>query len=191
MTQLAHTVPSHKLTVEEYEQLPEFGERYDLVDGELIKRPMPGYKHGEIIDTLRDAIKAYDPEKKLGHSLQEISVRIGPRSAPTPDISYWKASRGVQSSDGAAPLPDLAVEVLSPSDLQSPTALRSAMVKVYRLLTAGVPVVWVINPKEKTVKVYQVGQPEPAQILDIDGELDGGEVIPGFKIELVKLFGNE
>lgn len=174
-------------TVEEFEQLPEFAERYELINGRLIKRHTPGYRHGLIIDVIRDAIKAHDPERQLGHSLQEISVRIGPRSAPTPDMSYWKASRQVEITDGAAPLPDLAVEVLSPSDVQSETALRSAMVKVYRLITAGVPLVWVVNPKEKTVEVYHTGQAEPVT-LSIDDQLDGEDVIPGFSLPIATLF---
>ncbi len=176
-------------TVEEFEALPEFGDRYELVDGRLVKRTMPGYRHSLIIDVIRDAMKAHDPQKKLGFSLQEASVRIGPRSAPTPDISYWKASRNVQPTDSAAPLPDLAVEVLSPSDVQSNVALQSAMVKVYRLLTAGVPVVWVVNPKESTVKVYHVGQAEPTKTLGQEDQLDGGEVIPGFSLAVKTLFG--
>ncbi len=175
-------------TVEEFEQLSEFGDRYELVDGRLVKRLMAGHEHSLIIDIIRDAIKANDPEKKLGYSLQESSVKIGPRSAPIPDISYWKAERNVQRNKSAAPLPDLAVEILSPGDLQSRVALQSAMVKVYRLLTAGVPLVWVVNPQEKTVKVYRPGQPEPVETLGIDDELDGEDTIPGFRLAVAKLF---
>ncbi len=175
-------------TVEEFERLPEFGDRYELVDGRLVKKPMPGYRHGLIIDIIRDAIKEYDSQRKFGHSIQEVSVRIGPRSAPTPDMSYWKAGRNIQITDGAAPLPDLAVEVLSPSDLQSKAALQSAMVKVYRLLTAGVGIVWVVNPKEEIVTIYQAGQAEPIKKLGLEETLDGGDVIPGFAIGVKRLF---
>jgi Uma2 family endonuclease len=175
-------------TVEEFEQLPEFGERYDLIDGKLVKRPMPGHEHPFIIDIIRDAIKAFDPHKELGYSLQEASVNLGERTAPTPDISYWKAERKVKRTKKAAPLPDLAVEVLSPSDVASPAALRSAMVKVTRLINANVPLVWVVNPKLKTVEVYHAGQRQPVQILHQGEELDGENVIPGFHLAVSDLF---
>src|SRR5436305_1612447 len=116
-------------TVEEFEQLAEFGDRYDLIDGRLVKRPVPGGKHSFIIDNIRDALKAFDPKRKLGFSLQEASVRLGPGNAPTPDMSFWKAERGVEISDSAMPLPDLAVEVHSPSDLKGKVKLAGAMVK--------------------------------------------------------------
>jgi Uma2 family endonuclease len=175
-------------TVEEFEQLPEFGERYDLIDGKLVKKPMPAGEHGQIIDIIRDEIKSFDPKKKLGYSLQEVSVRLGPRNAPIPDISYWKAERNVKPSKSAMPLPDLAVEVLSPSDVASLTALKSALVKVRKLIQANVPIVWVVNPKEKTVEVYHAGQLQPIEVLGEGQELDGENVIPGFKLAVKNLF---
>lgn len=186
----ARAVPDVRLyTVEEFEQLPEFGERYDLYDGRLVKRPMPAGEHGFVADILRDAIKAFDPKRKLGYSLQEVSVRLGPRNAPTPDISYWKAKRNVKPGKQAMPLPDLAVEILSPGNTVSPSALRSAMIKVYKLVNANVPIVWVINPDRKTVEVYHAGQADqPVDILDVDGKLSGEDVIPGFELAVKVLF---
>lgn len=184
-------LPARKLeiertyTVEEFELLPEFDECYELVDGKLIKKAMPGGRHSLIIDRIRNVLKTYDPQQKLGYSLQEASVRIGKRSAPIPDMSYWKAERNVVPSDTASPLPDLAVEVLSPSDVQS---LQSAMIKVYRLLMAGVPVVWVVDPKERNVTVYHAVQAEPMQTLSVEQELDGEDIIPGFKLSVAALF---
>ncbi len=176
-------------TVEEFEQLPEFGERYDLVEGKLVKRPMPGGEHGYIADLIRDAIKLYDPQKKFGYSLQEVSVRLGPRSAPTPDISYWKAERKVKPIKEAMPMPDLAIEIHSPGDTVSPSALQSAMLKVHRLVSAGVPIVWAVNSALKTVEIYHAGQPDhPAFTLSSDDELDGEDVIPGFKLKVDELF---
>jgi Uma2 family endonuclease len=107
-------------TVEEFELLPEFGDRYDLLDGRLVKRPVPGGEHSYIIDIIRDAIKFFDPKRQLGYSLQETSVRLGPQNAPTPDISYWKAERNIKITAKAGPRPDLAVEVHSPSTYRAP-----------------------------------------------------------------------
>lgn len=178
-------------TIEEFEQLPEFDDHYELVDGRLVKKPVPVHEHGWIADIIRDTIKAYDPKRKLGYSLQEVSVRIDPKNSPIPDVSYWKAARNVERTNSIAPLPDLAVEVLSPSDTKSKVTLESAMVKVYRLLTAGVSIVWVVNPKEKNVKVYHAGQVEPVQTLGPDKNLDGEDIIPGFTLPVRALFEDQ
>jgi Uma2 family endonuclease len=181
-------------TVEEFELLPEFGNRYDLLDGRLVKRPVPGGEHSYIIDIIRDAIKFFDPKHQLGYSLQETSVRLGPKNAPTPDISYWKAERQVKITAKAGPRPDLAVEVHSPSDLQSAGALASAMLKVEKLIEGGVPIVWVVYPNRRTVEVYHAGRPYqsgPAHILSLADSLDGEDVIPGFKLAVAALFEKE
>lgn len=175
-------------TVEKFEQLPEFSDRYNLLDGRLVKETVAGGEHSLIIDIIRDALKAYDPKKKLGFSLQESSVKVSSNSAPLPDISYWKAERGVQVVKGAMPLPDLAVEVHSPGDLKSRSSLQSAMVKVEKVVMAGVPVVWVINPETKTVEVYHGGNFVPVQSLNIEDELTGENVIPGFTLPVRSLF---
>ena len=179
------------LTVKEFEKLPEFGDRYELIDGRLVKESVPGGEHSYIIDLIRDAIKFFDPERRLGYSLQETSVRVGPESAPTPDISYWKAGRQVKITKQAMPLPDLAVEIHSPGDLQSNSALRKAMLKVKKLLDAGVTLVWAIYPDQQTVEVYQADQgyaAGPVETLGVGDELSGGDVIPGFRLPVKDLF---
>ena len=79
--------------------------------------------------------------------------------------------------------------MLSPRDLAGPVALKSAMLKVKRLINAGVALVWVVNPETKTVEVYQAGQPDqPSESLGLDRELDGADVISSFKLKVRDLF---
>ncbi len=180
-------------TVDEFERLAEFGDRYDLIDGRLVKRPVPGAEHSYIIDIIRDAIKYFDPQRRLGYSLQETSIRLDPKNAPTPDISYWKAERHVKITPKAGPRPDLAVEIHSPSDLQSVGALAGAMIKVEKLLAGGVSIVWVVYPDRKQVEVYHAGQAYqagPVQTLGLTDSLDGENVIPAFSLAVATLFEN-
>ena len=185
--------PAQLYTLEEFEAMPQFGEGYELIDGRLEKKPMPGFEHAAIADNIRDANKAYASPRKLGRVQREASITIGiPRNAPIPDLSFWKAERKVKIVKGAAPLPDLAVEVFSPGDLAGPTAFKSAMVKVKKLIQAGVPIVWVVNPDEQTVAVYHAGQPDaPVKTEGIKGEVDGENVIPGFKMAVADVFAVE
>jgi Uma2 family endonuclease len=78
--------------------------------------------------------------------------------------------------------PDLVVEVLSPHDL-FPRVLR----KVQQYLKAGVRLVWVVVPEDRSVTVYRSGQ-EP--VILAEGEtLSGGDVLPGFQCAVARLFG--
>ncbi len=76
--------------------------------------------------------------------------------------------------------PDLAVEVISPSD-----ALSSMTDKIVGYLAAGT-VVWGIYPDEQQAKIYEPGK--SARTISIDGVLDGGEILPGFTLSLKDLF---
>lgn len=82
-----------------------------------------------------------------------------------------------------APLaPDLAVEVLSPSNTMS-----EIHDKVLDYLDAGSLLVWVVDPQSRTVTVYR--SREEIRLIPTDGELDGAEVLPGFRCQVSELFG--
>lgn len=65
------------------------------------------------------------------------------------------------------------------------------MVKVGKLVEAGVPIVWVINPEKEVVEVYHAAQgyvAGPVRVLGVGDELDGDDVIPGFHMPVAQLF---
>ncbi len=63
-------------TVEEFEQMPEFDERYELLDGKLVERKMPTYQHGFLIERIRDAIKTYYVDKRFDKHLTGGIIRL-------------------------------------------------------------------------------------------------------------------
>jgi Uma2 family endonuclease len=178
-------------TADEFEKLPEFNENYELVDGRLVKKPMPGYEHSWIAGVIMRAVWSFDPGMKLGIMLAEANTKLSPKNVSQPDLSYWTAARRPSPrTKGAGPRPDLAVEIWSPGDLDTQQNLAEARAKILRYLAAGVPLVWAINPKEKIVEVYRTGQLEP-EILDLENTLDGEGIIPGFKLPIIELFEEE
>jgi len=178
-------------TAEEFEKLPEFNGRYELLDGKLVEKTMPGYEHSWIALIIIKLYLEFDPKMKLGTMLQEASTKLGPKNVPQPDVSFWQASRRPNPrTKEAGPRPGLAIEIWSPSDLESVTALKEARDKVIRYLAAGVPLVWAINPGNQTVEVYHIGQLEP-QTLTLNDTLAGEEIIPGFALLIQKLFEDE
>ena len=78
-------------------------------------------------------------------------------------------------------LPDLAVEVVSPSD-----SAREVREKVADWLRAGVPLLWAIDPATRSVTVYR--SPDDFDLLSEDDSLDGGRVIPSFLADINDLF---
>jgi Uma2 family endonuclease len=179
MTQRAERL----LTVDDFIKMPEYNERYELIDGRLVAKPMPKFSNTRMQARLLTAIRLFDPDEKLGVGVTEANVNIRPRYTPAPDLSYWVAARVPDFDVDIAPPPDLAVEIQS--DGQSLGSLTS---KAREYLKAGVQLVWIIQPSKRTAFVYHQGSTSPITIQQ-SGELDGGDLIPGFTFELAKLFG--
>jgi Uma2 family endonuclease len=96
-----------------------------------------------------------------------------------PDLGFIRPDKKVRAAYNPNP-PDLAVEVLSPSD--NPNDL---MIKVVNYITAGT-VVWVVYPNERKVEVYTPGK--PVQILTGNDTLGGDDVLPDFAMTLPAIF---
>ncbi len=175
-------------TDHEFENMPEFHERYELIEGRLVKKPMPGEEHAQIANFIKEQYTLFDPNKKLGTMFIDLSTNLGPNDTPIPDVAFWTAERKPKRSKGAAPIPDLAIEVLSVHDTDSQKRRDEAIGKVRRYQAAGVRAGWVIDPKARRVEIYRPGQLAPMEILTENTTLENEEMLPGFKIKLSELF---
>jgi Uma2 family endonuclease len=159
---------------------------YELVEGTLVEKVMgrgESYLASELIWWLRSFLQQHD----LGFLAGEAgAARLMPKLVRVPDVSFisWERLpvRGVVPMDpvGEA-IPDLAVEVLSPSNTRG-EMLRKR--KEYFL--AGVRLLWVVDPFRRTVSVFT--SPEDVVELSEKDTLDGGAVLPGFRLPLKDLF---
>jgi Uma2 family endonuclease len=106
-----------------------------------------------------------------------------PDTVRAPDLAYYRENvRLEEISPGLAKrLPDLVMEVLSPSD-----RLGMVMRKVQQYLRAGIAMVWVVDGESRNVTVYRAGR-EP-RVLEQNEVLDGEEVLPGFTCPVSELF---
>lgn len=103
------------------------------------------------------------------------------RYVPNAAFISKKRQPQLQSIEGYNPLPpDLAVEVISPSCTPQETRI-----KVINYLTAGT-VVWLFDPENREVEIYIPGQ--RGKILGMDGVIDGGDVLPGFRLAVKDVF---
>jgi len=147
-----------------------------------------GARHGQISLRLGARLLAFVEAHGLGHVLDSSTgFRLPSGNLRCPDVSY--VSRGRFGDDARLPngfaelAPDLAVEVLSPSD-----DVRSVLDKVGEYLQAGVRLVWLIDPAAQRAAAYR--SMTVVVELGLDDALDGGDVLPGFRCSLGELLGD-
>jgi Uma2 family endonuclease len=170
------------------DELPDIPDCYELVDGELIMMMSPaGPLHGYLVMKLGRILGSYIEENHLGMVFGEQTGFILTRHPDTvraPDISFVSEARvpPLGPEDGYFPgPPDLAVEILSPSN--RPSAMRR---KIDQYFAAGTKLVWVIDFRKRTIFVHAPLR-EPTMLQESDA-LDGEDVIPGFRCEVAQLF---
>jgi Uma2 family endonuclease len=176
--------PARTITDEELLQLPEDGNKYEVVDGELVVSPGAGLRHERVIMQLAALLLPFVKERRLGQVLgSNLLYRLPSGNRRGPDLSFIAAERAAALPPNTVfpqLAPDLAVEVLSPSD--SPRRVQD---KVGEYLEAGVRLVWIIDPENRRAVIYRALS--SVDRIDENGELDGEEVLPGFRCRLFDL----
>ena len=134
-------------------------------------------------------LRTYGRDHDLGRAFSEILLRLPLEQdrQRRPDVAFvsfkrWPKDRPMPEEDNAWPLvPELAVEVISPTD-----RVEEIFEKIDEYFRAGVRLVWVVFPRHRTVWVYN----EPGRMRAVlsDGILEGGDVLPGFRLALSDLF---
>lgn len=174
------------MTAEELFHLPDDGYRYELVKGELRKMPPAGFEHGSLAIKIGWRLGQYVEMNNLGLVLAaETGFKIAsdPDTVRAPDAGFVRKDRiPAELPKGYFPgAPDLAVEVISPSD-----TFQEVEEKVFDWLESGTSLVWVINPSRRRVTVYS--SPSNITILTENDELDGEDIVPGFRCRISDLF---
>lgn len=178
-------VATHRITIEEFETSPREG-TWELIDGELVEVTPSANRSawiaGEIFGHIRDHVRANDLGWAFGDGAGFILFNDR-ATVCSPDAAFVRRERLPQLTDRFAPVPpDLAVEVLSPSD-----RMADALSKVAMYLQAGVQLVWLVDPLDLSVTVFR---PDASpKTLGENDTLDGGDVLPGFTLPVADIFG--
>ena len=156
-------------------------QNYEYIRGEIVE-VVSNSKSSKIGSILGGFIAVHVHKNDLGHTTgADGGYQVGDERY-IPDAGFISKARMPEFEDASylSIAPDLAVEVVSPTDSQ-----RLITVKVANYLTAGTTV-WLVYPDEKEIEVYA---PKMAVVkLTEDDELDGGDLLPDFKLSLKTLF---
>ena len=178
---------SKLVTAEELLDLPEDGYRYELIRGELIQMAPAGAQHGKIAAIALAGLLNHVRANGLGEAYAAATgflIGADPDHVRAPDAAFVWQERVATAGEvpGFFPgAPDLAIEVISPNDRFS-----DVEEKVGDWLDAGTALVVLVNPRNRTAILRRPVQ-SPV-ILTQQDTLDGGEVVPGWRLPVGELF---
>lgn len=158
----------------------------ELVDGQIVRLPMPGIEHGRVCFKVALKIGGYIDANKLGHvCINDSFVRIRPDAVRGPDVlfmSYQTLPAGQPVPKGAISPPlELVAEVRSPTD-----TVRAMTRKAEEYLDAGVRVALVFDPEMASVSVFRLNE-FPLR-LDNGDDLTLPDILPGFAVPVRQFF---
>ncbi|MDE0398527.1 MAG: Uma2 family endonuclease [Candidatus Poribacteria bacterium] len=154
---------------------------YEYVKGELVPMSPPTRIHSKVSVNVIRHLDRYVRENQLGEVHVEATFQVGER-ALKPDVAFMPTSRLDGDENTGFPIPpDLAIEVVSPTDVQ-----WRVVDKAFAYLNAGTRLVWVLDPRSKTVTVYR--SENDMALLMREDTLTGENVVPGFTCQVSHLF---
>jgi Uma2 family endonuclease len=180
------TIEQNITTAAQLLQTPRLG-RCELVRGELIEMSPSGYEHGRLAAEIAGILREFVKPRGLGAITGAESgflLERNPDTVRAPDVGFIRADRLPTEKlsgffDGP---PDLAVEILSPSDRAG-----EVIAKVHEWLHSGCKTVWIVDPETETITVHE--SKERIFELSKSDSLSGGEVLPGFCVPVHDIFG--
>lgn len=179
------TVVKKNWTEKELMVLPNNGNKYELINGELIMGPT-GIEHEDIGARLLAALERFVLEHKLGIMCgSSAGYWMKPGNLRSPDVSFISKKRlqGFKRPPKCffKGSPDLAVEILSPSD-----TIENLHEKIVEYFENDTTLVWVINPEEQVILVYH--SPRPDKLLRGSDILNREDIFTGFTFPVSELF---
>jgi Uma2 family endonuclease len=171
------------LSLGEFERLPDDGLKHELDEGELITMPPPSLDYGDLQSQIAMFLRQFAQQHKLGAVRTESGFVLeqDPATVRGPDVSFVRASREKAEGSWGHGAPDLAVEIVSPSD-----SAGEIERKVRQYLAAGGRMVWVVYPRSRSVHVFEPGG--VARIVEADQHIEAPELLPGFSVAVKEFF---
>lgn len=177
-----------RLTYEDYAKLPDDGNRYEIIDGELYVNPSPVPRHQFIVSTFTAAFANYSYVHG-GKVAGSLDVVLADDRIVQPDVLFIKDDRasiiGPKNIQGR---PHIVVEVLSDGSRRYDEIQKR---KLYE--SAGVDEYWVVDPELELVKIYRLQDGAYTKAAEIDTDIGGtitSPLLPGFELPIARVFAD-
>ncbi|MDQ3459074.1 MAG: Uma2 family endonuclease [Deinococcota bacterium] len=180
-------VETRAATADELFDMPDDGFRYELVGGELKQMSPPGEEHGIVTMAIGASLYSHVKASGLGRVYAAetgFKLTSNPDTVRASDVAFVSQGRLDERAPGTGyrpEAPDLAVEVVSPSD-----RYNEVEEKVLEWLEAGTAMVLVVNPKTRTVTMYR--SRHDVHVLTEEDVIDGADIVPGWTLPVSDLF---
>jgi Uma2 family endonuclease len=174
------------LTYDDFLALPDDGNRYEIINGELIVSASPRRDHQEVSASLDWILQRFLHETGMGRLYTHpIDVKLGPNDIVEPDLVVILTARletYLPQGVVVAP-PDLVVEIISPSSSRTDHVRKMAL-----YARSGVPEYWIADPGRRTLTIYVLeGDRYRAVEPDADGLLPS-RILPGLRVDPAEVF---
>ncbi len=169
------------LTIEEFLRLPEpMDATYELVEGELVTLSPGMFPHNIVGDNVLVMLRAFLAGRKLGQVVAEQSFHLFGNTIRVPDVAFIRSGRNIATDAPIEGAPDLAVEVISPSNTS-----REVDQRVSDYFAAGCRRVWLVYPEHREVYIHGL-----AGVTRRRGDevLEDAELLPGLSVKVSNLF---
>jgi Uma2 family endonuclease len=161
---------------------------YEVVDGKIVEPPSMGTEQEVTAGILHGRLCQYADTTKLGRAVVETLFDFTKHTdrKRRPDVAYvasdrWPRSKPVGKEDGWPVIPNLTIEVISPSN-----SWDEILDRIHEYFHVGVQRVWIVSTSKKQVHVYT--SPTEVRILSQPDELSDEDLLPGFRLGLTDLF---
>jgi len=166
-------------------------DRYEVVNGEVVELPPMSTFSAEVANRIRDELALYCRTSRLGRTrndmLFHVPLAADPSRSRRPDVTFisfdrWPENRPLPyRGEPMEVIPELIVEVASPND-----EAEDLLAKAHEYLEAGARLVWLVYPRLRVVHAYE--SPTKPRVFTVADDLDGGTVLPDFRVPMVQLF---
>jgi len=172
------------ITGAQFDDMPyEEGRRWELIDGELISVSSPTPRHQDIVFEILLAVRRYLQQSgTVGLAYQDVEFALAENNRVRPDVAVVLGEKASRLNPDRVPIPDapdIAIEVISPSERAS-----ESHDKVRAYLRNGTTEVWQVYPKSRTVQIHRGAS---ARSLEWSQPIET-DLLPGFTLQLASLF---
>ena len=175
----------HELTLEQFLRLPEAEPALEFEDGRVTQKVSPKGQHSTLQGALVEIVNRKSRRRKVVHAFPELRTTYGGRSF-VPDVAVYRLERiphtpdGKVANDFLAP-PDIAIEIVSPRQ-----TVNALVRRCLRYVALGVRAALLVDPDDESVILFR---PDGSAVaLRGAGEVDLGDIAPGFRLTVADLF---